>query len=67
MLRTYNMDENCLMMNSHWAVNNYAQAKHAITIQASRHGQDSSKLLKIIMPLDVKDRTLWHLKKTCFG
>lgn len=64
MLRTYNMNENCLMMNSHWAVNNYAQAKHAITIQASRHGQDSSKLFEeIIMPLDVKDRTLWHLKE----
>lgn len=64
MLRTYNMNEKSLMMNTHWAVNNYAQAKHALTIQASRHGQDGNKFYEqIIMPLDVKNRTLWHLKE----
>lgn len=55
LIKTYNLNPDCLMMNSQWAVNHYAQTKHAVTIQASRRGLDASKLYSDTMNnIDVK-------------
>lgn len=64
LIKTYNLNPDCLMMNSQWAVNHYAQTKHAVTIQASRRGLDASKLYSDTMKnIDVKNRNIWYLKK----
>lgn len=64
LIKTYNLNPDCLMMNSQWPVNHYAQTKHAITIQASRRGIDASKLYADTMKnIDVKNRNIWYLKK----
>lgn len=63
LIKTYNLNPNCYMMNSQWAVNHYAQTKHAITIQASRQGINPSKLYEDVMKnIDVKNRNVWYLK-----
>lgn len=67
LLKTYNLNPDCLMMNSHWPVNHYAQTKHAITIQASRKGVDPNKMYEDIMQnIDVKNRNMWYLKNNNF-
>ena len=67
LLKTYNLNPDCLMMNSHWPVNHYAQTKHAITIQASRRGLDPDKLYADVMKnIDVKNRNMWYLKNNNF-
>lgn len=67
LIKTYNLNPDCLMMNSHWPVEHYAQTKHAITIQASRQGKDPSILYNEIMnKIDVKNRNMWYLKKNNF-
>lgn len=64
LIKTYNLNPDCFMMNSQWAVNHYAQTKHAITIQASRHNADPEKLYTDMMKnIDVKNRNVWYLKK----
>ena len=63
LIKTYNLNPDCLMMNSHWAVNHYAQTKHAITIKASRQGVNPEKLYADVMKdIDVKNRNIWYLK-----
>ena len=63
LIRTYNLNPDCLMMNSQWAVNHYAQTKHAITIQASRQGVDPERMYTDIMKnIDIKNRNIWYLK-----
>ncbi len=67
LIKTYNLNPDCLMMNSHWPVEHYAQTKHAITIQASRQKKDSSVLYNEIMNrIDVKNRNMWYLKNNNF-
>ena len=67
LIKTYNLNPDCLMMNSQWAVNHYAQTKHAITIQASRRGVNPERLYEDIMKIvDVKNRNIWYLKKNNF-
>ncbi len=67
LIKTYNLNPDCLMMNSHWPVEHYAQTKHAITIQASRHGKDPAVLYNEIMSkIDVKNRNMWYLKNNNF-
>lgn len=66
-VKNYNINPDCIMMNSHWALYQYAQTKHAITIQASRIGVDASKLYEDIMKnIDVKNKNIWYLKKNNF-
>ena len=67
LIKTYNLNPDCLMMNSQWPVEHYAQTKHAITIQAARHGKDASVLYNEIMSkIDVKNRNMWYLKNNNF-
>lgn len=61
--KNYGINKDCLPPNLHWAVNNYAQTKHAVTIQAARHKQDAAKLYEnLIMDLDAKNKNIWYLK-----
>ena len=66
-VKNYNINPDCIMMNSHWALYQYAQTKHAVTIQASRTGADASKMYEDIMKnVEVKNKNIWYLKKNNF-
>ena len=66
-IKIYDINPNCILMNSHWSVFEYAQTKHALTIQASRKGVDAAKFYEDTMKnIDVKNKNIWYLKKNNF-
>ena len=64
LIKFYNLNPDCLMMNSHWAVYHYGQTKTALTIQAARRGFDPEKFYSDTMSgIDVKNRNVWYLRE----
>ncbi len=64
LIEFYELNPECIMMNSHWQVFHYAQTKHALTIQASRKGVNPEIFYAETMKnIDIKQRNVSYLKQ----